>query len=120
MVISFWATWCKPCIQELNNINDVYIDWQDETNVKVVAISIDDTRNIPKVGPLVNGKGWEYDVYIDANSDLRRALNVQTVPHTFLLDKDGNIVWQHSGYTPGDEEELFTLIQKLSKGEDIK
>ncbi len=119
MVISFWATWCKPCIQELNAINDLYVDWQDETGVKVIAVSIDDTRNVPKVAPLVNGKGWEYEVYVDANSDLRRALNVQTIPHTFLLDKDGNIVWQHNGYTPGEEEDLYTLIEKVANGEEI-
>ncbi len=119
-IISFWATWCKPCIQELNNINDVYFDWQDETGVKLVAISIDDSRNVPKVAPLVNGKGWEYDVYIDANSDFRRALNVQTVPHTFLLDNGGNIVWQHNGYTPGEEEDLFEAVKKVANGESVK
>lgn len=118
-IISFWATWCKPCILELNTINDYYVDWQDETGVKLVAISIDDTRNIGKVGPMAKGKGWEYDVYIDANSELRRALNVNNVPHTFLLDAKGNIVWQHNGYTPGDEDELYDLVVKVSNGENI-
>lgn len=118
-VISFWATWCKPCILELNTIMDYYVDWQDETNVKLVAVSIDDTRNIGKVGPLAKGRGWEYDVYLDSNSELRRALNVQNVPHTFLLDETGNIVWQHSGYSPGDEDELYELIVKVANGEEI-
>ncbi len=118
-VVNFWATWCKPCIQELNSINEVYFDWQDETNVKLVAISIDDSRNVPKVAPLVNGKGWEFDVFTDANSDFRRAMNVQTIPHTFLLNSDGNVVWQHNGYTPGEEEELFEVIKKVANGEDI-
>ena len=85
----------------------------------MIAVSIDDTRNVPKVAPLVNGKGWEFDVYTDANSDLRRALNVQTIPHTFLLDKNGSIVWQHNGYTPGEEEDLYILVEKVSKGEEI-
>lgn len=119
-IISFWATWCKPCIQELNNINDVYPDWQDETGVKLVAVSIDDTRNAPKVGPMANGKGWEYDVFIDYNSDLRRALNVNTVPHTFLLNSQGNIVWQHNGYTPGEEEDLYELVQKVAETGNIE
>ncbi len=113
-IISFWATWCKPCILELNTIKDSYIDWQEETNVKLVAISIDDTRNIGKVGPLARGKGWEYDIYIDANSDLRRALNVNNVPHTFLLDRAGNIVWQHNGYAPGDEDELYDKVVEVA------
>ncbi|MEQ8520042.1 MAG: TlpA disulfide reductase family protein [Cytophagales bacterium] len=114
-ILSFWATWCKPCILELNTIKDYYVDWQDETNVKLIAISIDDTRNIAKVGPLARGKGWEYDIYIDANSDLRRALNVNNVPHTFLLDKNGNIVWQHNGYAPGDEDELYQKVVEVSE-----
>ena len=88
IVISFWATWCKPCTKELNNIAEVYEDWQDETNVKLVAVSIDDRRSQSKVAPYVNSSGWEYEIYIDPNSDLKRAMGVSTVPHTFLLDKN--------------------------------
>ena len=111
-IVSFWATWCKPCIQELNIINENYADWQKETGLKVVAISIDDSRNASKVAPLVAGKGWAFDTYIDLNSDLKRLLNVNNVPHTFLLNKKGEIVWQHNSYSPGDEEELFELVKK--------
>lgn len=116
IVISFWATWCSPCKRELNNIADVYEDWVEETGVKLVAISIDDTRNMAKVAPYVNGQGWEYDVYIDPNQDLKRAMNVNNVPHTFLLDGKGNIVWQHNSYAEGDEYELYEKIKKLAEG----
>lgn len=115
IVINFWATWCSPCKRELNNIADMYEEWVEETGVKLVAISIDDSRNMAKVAPYVNGQGWEYDVYIDPNQDLKRAMNVNNVPHTFLLDGNGNIVWQHNSYAEGDEEELFKKIQKLAK-----
>ena len=113
IVISFWATWCKPCTKELNNIAEVYEDWQDETNVKLVAVSIDDRRSQSKVAPYVNSSGWEYEIYIDPNSDLKRAMGVSTVPHTFLLDKNKQIIWQHRGYVEGDEYELFDEILKL-------
>jgi cytochrome c biogenesis protein CcmG/thiol:disulfide interchange protein DsbE len=116
IVISFWATWCSPCKRELNNIADVYEDWVEETGVKLIAISIDDTRNMAKVAPYVNGQGWEYDVYIDPNQDLKRAMNVNNVPHTFLLDGNGNIVWQHNSYAEGDEDELYEKIKKLAEG----
>ena len=113
IVISFWATWCKPCTKELNNIAEIYEDWQDKTNVKLVAVSIDDRRSQSKVAPYVNSSGWEYEIYIDSNSDLKRAMGVSTVPHTFLLDKNKQIIWQHRGYVEGDEYELFDEILKL-------
>ena len=120
VVLSFWATWCKPCVRELNAIKDQYIDWQDETGVKVIAISIDDSRNSAKVKPFITGQGWEYNVYLDENSELRRALNVNNIPHTFLLDGKGNIVWQHNGYIPGDEDHLYELITQVAAGKKIE
>ena len=115
IVISFWATWCKPCKKELNAIAEVYEEWQDDTGVKLVAISIDDSRSSSKVKPYVNSSGWEYEIYLDPNRDLSRSLGVSTVPHTFLLDGDGNIVWEHRGYIEGDEEELLEQIEQISK-----
>tara|TARA_B100001939_G_scaffold347981_1_gene371792 strand:- start:944 stop:1435 length:492 start_codon:yes stop_codon:yes gene_type:complete len=113
IVINFWATWCKPCKKELNNIAEVYDEWQDETGVKIIAISIDDTRSMSKVAPYVNSVGWQYEVYLDPNGDLKRAMGVSTVPHTFLLNSKKEIVWQHRGYVDGDEDELFDEIQNL-------
>ena len=115
IVISFWATWCKPCKKELDNIAEVYEDWQDNTGVKLVAISIDDSRSASKVKPSVNASGWEYEIYLDPNRDLSRSLGVSTVPHTFLLDGKGNIVWEHRGYVEGDEDELLEEIEQISK-----
>ncbi len=119
MIINFWATWCSPCKRELNNIADMYEEWVEETGVKLVAVSIDDTRNMAKVAPYVNGKGWEYEVLIDPNGDFKRALGVNNVPHTFLVDGNGKIVWQHNSYNEGDEYELYELVQKLSEGKSI-
>lgn len=119
IIISFWATWCKPCNRELNAIKEVYEEWQEETGVKLVAISIDDSRSASKVKPHVDGNGWEYEVYLDQNQDFKRAMNVVNVPHTFLIDGEGNIVWQHTSYVDGSEEELFELVKKLANGEKI-
>lgn len=118
-IISFWATWCKPCVTELTNISEVYDEWQEETGVKLIAVSIDDARNQTKVAPFVNGKGWDYEVYLDPNADLKRALNVNLVPHTFLLDKDNQIVWQHNSYSEGDELHLYELVKKLAEGQEV-
>ena len=119
IIINFWATWCSPCKRELNTIAEEYQDWVDETGVKLVAISIDDARNMHKVKPYIDGQGWEYEVYIDPNADFKRAMNVNNVPHSFLVDGEGKIVWQHNSYAPGDEMELHDLVEKLAAGESI-
>ena len=114
VVISFWYTTCKPCLQELGAINDVYSDWQDEAEFKFVAVSTDDSRSSSKVAPMVNGRGWnDFLFLLDVNGDLKRAMNVQTQPTVILLDRNGNIVYTHIGYTPGNEEELFEEILKV-------
>jgi len=114
MIISFWATWCKPCIEELNNISEVYPEWQKETGVKLVAVSIDDARTSQRVAPFVNGRKWPYEFLLDANSDFKRALNVNMPPHTFLVNGKGEIVWQHVGYVDGNEDELFDELKKVA------
>ncbi|MEM7161929.1 MAG: TlpA disulfide reductase family protein [Bacteroidota bacterium] len=113
-VINFWATWCGPCKRELNNIAEVYEDWQDETGVKLYAISIDDARRSRQVKPYVDASGWEYEVLLDENSDFRRAMNVSNPPYTFLVDGNGKIVYQHISYTEGDEDELYEKIKALT------
>ena len=96
-----------------NNIAEIYNEWQDETGVKIVAISIDDSRSKAKVAPYVNSSDWEYEVYLDQNGDLKRAMGVSSIPHTFLLNKNNEIVWQHKGYVDGDEYKLLKEIKKL-------
>ncbi len=115
IVITFWATWCAPCIKEHNALSDVYDDWQDETGVKIYSVSIDDSRSTAKVKPFVEGKGWDFNVLLDVNSELKRAMNVSNPPHTFLIDGKGKIVYQHTGYLEGAEDELYEEIQKLVK-----
>ena len=112
-VLTFWATWCGPCIKEHNALDEVYSDWQKETGVKIFAVSIDDSRTTAKVKPFIEGKGWEFEVLLDVNGDLKRAMNVSNPPHTFLFDGKGKIVYQHTGYFDGAEEDLYEEILKL-------
>ncbi|MEE9408527.1 MAG: TlpA disulfide reductase family protein [Polaribacter sp.] len=113
-VLSFWATWCVPCINELDAISEVYQDWQDETEIEIIAISIDDSRTQKRVKPLINGKDWNYKVLIDKNQELKRALNISVIPHVIVL-KGSKILYRHTGYSPGAEEELYKKIKEFSK-----
>lgn len=113
VIVSLWATWCVPCKNELDAISDVYDDWVEETNVKLYAISVDDARTVKRVRPLVSGKDWSYEILLDTNSDLKRQLNAPTIPLTLLV-KNNKILFRHSGYTPGSEEELYKKILEFS------
>ena len=112
-VISFFADWCHPCKRELRAIHEVYADWQDETGMKLIAVSEDEAHNINKVKPTVESEGWEYDVLLDPNGDFMRAMGVQAIPHIFVLDGKGNIVYSHSGYTEGSEQAVIDKIREI-------
>ena len=119
VIISLWATWCKPCVAELLAISDVYDEWVEETGVKLYAIAIDDAKTAARVAPFVNGKGWEFVVLQDQNWDLKRALNIVDIPFLCVLNGKGEIVWQHTSYAPGSENEVFEVVKKVLKGEPI-
>ena len=115
VIITFFATWCKPCMRELKAIDDLYDEWQEQTGVEVYAVSTDQGQDIQKVKPLADGYGWRYHVLLDPNGELKRAMNVQTIPHLFIIDIQGNVVYNHAGYTDGDEQKVGMLIMKEHK-----
>ena len=114
-IIDFFATWCKPCNRELDAISEVYEEWQEETGVKIFAVSIDQAQNINKVKPLVSNHNWEYDVLLDPNSDFLRAVGGQMIPYTLIVDAQGKVVYKHSGYTDGAETEIIEKVRELVK-----
>lgn len=113
LIIIFWKSCCPPNIKLLDAIHEVYSEWQEKTGVVLYAVSIDDSRTSSKIVPLVNGKGWEFNVLLDVNSDFKRAMNVVATPHIFILNKNNNIIWQKMTYSPGDEDEIYKILKTL-------
>lgn len=113
-IVSFWATWCIPCINELDAINEVISSWNEKENIKVLAVSTDDSRSKKRVRPLVNGKNWIFDVLSDTNQEFKRAMGVVGIPHTVVTYKS-EIIHRRIGYTPGEEEDLFEVISNYKK-----
>jgi len=112
VVLSFWATWCIPCINELEIINDVFEEKQAIKPFKFYGVSVDDSRTAQRVKPFIKGKGWVFDVLMDINSELKRSLNITDVPHVIII-KDNKIVYRHTGYIAGEEDNLFEAIKNL-------
>lgn len=111
-IFSFWATWCTPCIAELDELNDLQAEWKKDVNFEIVAISTDDSRTQKRVKPLVNGKGWEFNVVLDSNQDFKRALSIVNIPYTIVV-KNQQIVHIQNGYVPGSENELLAKLKAL-------
>jgi thiol-disulfide isomerase/thioredoxin len=111
-LISFWATWCGPCINELDELNEVIDDWKKELNLEVIAVATDDARTQKRVKPMVNGKGWGYTILLDTNQDLKRALTIVNIPYTIVV-KNNQILHIQNGYVPGSEVELLAKLKQL-------
>ncbi len=111
VIIAFFATWCKPCLRELKAIDELYDDWQEETGVEMYIVSEDQGQDMKKVKPLVNGNDWDFHVLLDPNGELKRAMNVQNIPHLFVIDSNGQTVYNHSGYVDGSETEIRKYLK---------
>jgi peroxiredoxin len=113
LVISFWATWCKPCLQELDAFNDLTETWKKETPARIIAISIDDSRTASGIKKTAGLHDWSFEVFWDENQDLKRALNISLIPHTLVIDRKGVIVKRYTAYVPGNEEKILSLLKTL-------
>ena len=116
-LVSFWATWCVPCKAEIKNIKEKMPDWKNEADFDFVTVSIDDSRAAAMVKAYTKSQGWDWPVYLDQNSDLKRSLNFQNVPFIMIVDKAGKIVFQHTGYEEGGEDEVFEQVKKYANAE---
>ena len=111
IAVIFWATWDAKSKQLLADLKDVQADWEDETGVKIIAVSMDDARSSPKVAPYWNSKGFGFEVYLDESKNLAMALGVTLPPTAVLLNGQKKVVWSKGGSYDGLEEALYEQIK---------
>lgn len=112
ILLSFWATWCKPCIEELTEYKKIFNDFKDK-GFKMFAISTDNERTVAKVKPFVKSKKYNFPVLLDTNSDIARLYYAQAVPFSVILNDEGYIVYTHLGYMRGDELNVRNTVSEL-------
>lgn len=120
VVMSFWATWCGPCKEEMPHLQKIYADLEAK-GLTVLSISIDDARSASRVKPFIKKNGYTFPVLLDRDATVISSYNpAKTLPYTVVVDREGNVVKKHSGYNPGDEEGLREEIEALLAGEAVE
>ena len=109
----FWYSVQKFPTKELYALEENYVQWKKETGVKIIVISIDDSRTATNVLPMVNVRGWDIEFYPDINSDFKRAMNFNLTPHTFLINGSGEIVWPMVAFEEGNEFLIYNELKKI-------
>ena len=112
ILITFWATWCKPCLEEMVEYNKIYEEFAQKGFV-LLAISTDNERSVAKVKPFVRSRNYSFPILLDINSDVARKYYAQVDPYSVLIDKKGNVVYTHFGYARGDEQIVRRKIEEM-------
>ncbi|MGB5990133.1 MAG: TlpA disulfide reductase family protein [Marinifilaceae bacterium] len=118
VIVSIWASWCETSVKELDAINKQIKDWKNETNVKFIAVSVDEDKGNTKLEDFIKTKAWDFDIYRDENQNFKHSMNVKVLPHIFIIE-NGKIVWENSAYTTGDLEKIHEHIKLLTFGENV-
>lgn len=112
-VLAFWATWCIVDYKQFNAWTSVYKKWVKETGVKIIAVSLNDKRDRVSIKPAIERHGWPFDVLLDEDRELGKAMGVEYPPMYFLFDGQGKLVFQKLGYREGEEEILYQELLKV-------
>lgn len=112
IIISFWATWCKPCIEELDVFSEYYEEWKEDYNTEIIAVSQDNSRSGSRLKSFVNNREWDFNILHDVNGNSKREFSFSTIPYLIILDKERNIIYKSNGYTYGSEKKIDELIKK--------
>jgi peroxiredoxin len=113
VVISFWATWCVPCLEELPYIEAFQREY-GEQGVEVLAISTDGPETMSQVRSVVRRNRWTMNILLDQDSAVSSLLNPHNAtPYTMIVDRQGRLAYDHEGYTAGVEVEYREQLERI-------
>ena len=113
-VIAVWATWCQPCHMELNEMQGYVKQWEEDYGAQVLAISVDKRHMVKRIQPLVGRKGWDYNILVDTDGQLQTRLGFRSIPQMYVVDGDGKIIREFSGYAKGRMEQVEGALKRAA------
>lgn len=116
ILINFWATWCIPCREEMKKFKKIYSTYQKD-GLQILSISIDDPKTVSKVKSFIRTNQYPFTVLLDTNNEIFQLYKGTNPPLSVLMDKNGKIVYDHTGYRKGDEKKLEEEIAALIQGD---
>lgn len=112
-IISLWATWCGPCRMELNGLKNVADEWKEKYDLEIVTVSVDVPTMINRARKMAETNGWDYTFMHDADQKLLANLNLNSIPHSWLVDGDGKILSVMIGYSSNYEKQIERKLKSL-------
>lgn len=113
IVVQFWATWCKPCIKELPYLQQMHEEYSPR-GLQAVAVTIDSPKSQSQVKKFVATRGYTFRVLLDGDQEIFKKLQGRgSIPYVVVLDGEGTVQYQHTGYRPGDEKKLEQVVVDL-------
>ena len=110
VLINFWATWCAPCKKEMVHLNTFQKKYS-KGGLSILAVSTDSQKSLSKVRSYIRAKKYSFDVILDPNQQIFKKMNASIMPTDILIGKNGEILWRHYGYLPGDEKYIEAEIR---------
>ncbi|MFH1010623.1 MAG: TlpA disulfide reductase family protein [bacterium] len=111
ILVLFWATWCRPCKQEMKDYRTILKSYQ-EKGVRILAISEDNSKTQSQVKPFMKGNGYDFTVLLDPTGEVLKGYDGISIPYTLVLDSSGKVQKVYRGKIR-DIDELSALLEKL-------
>ena len=110
VMVNFWATWCGPCRQEMPLLDELYSRYE-RVGFSLLGVNIDDDSR--KAMNMVSELGVSFPVLFDARKEVSKLYEVNAMPVTVLIDREGTVRYVHHGYKPGYEDKYLDQIRSL-------